>query len=49
MEGYSYKMVATHYSTYLDTVRSHIKNIYAKLHVRSSAETVGKAVHQGLA
>lgn len=49
MEGYSYKMVATHCFTCLDTVRSHIKDIYAKLHVRSSVETVGKAVHEDLA
>jgi len=49
VEGYSYKMIADRCCISLDTVRSHIKNIYGKLHVRSSAEAVSKAMREGLA
>ncbi|MEJ7665898.1 MAG: helix-turn-helix transcriptional regulator, partial [Hymenobacter sp.] len=49
VEGYSYKMIAAHcFSISLDTVRSHIKNIYEKLHVRSAPEAVSKALREGL-
>lgn len=49
VEGYSYKMIGTELGISLDTVRSHIKHIYRKLHVRSGPEAVGKALRQGLA
>ncbi|MFD1468538.1 response regulator [Hymenobacter caeli] len=49
VEGYSYKMIAARCFISLDTVRSHIKKIYEKLHVRSSTEAVSKALREGLA
>ena len=49
VQGYSYKMIAGQCFISLDTVRSHIKNIYEKLHVRSMTEAVGKALREGLA
>ncbi|WP_460675527.1 response regulator [Hymenobacter coalescens] len=48
VEGYSYKMIAHDRGISLDTVRSHIKKIYEKLHVRSMTEAVSKALRQGL-
>ena len=47
--GYSYKMIAADRNISLDTVRSHIKKIYEKLHVHSMTEAVTKALRQGLA
>lgn len=44
VEGYSYKMVAAHMQVSIDTVRSHIRNIYEKLHVNSKSEAVAKAL-----
>jgi DNA-binding NarL/FixJ family response regulator len=49
VEGYSYKMIAADREISIDTVRSHIKKIYEKLHVRSMTEAVSKALRQGLA
>lgn len=49
VEGYSYKMIASQCFISLDTVRSHIKKIYEKLHVRSGPEAVSKALREGLA
>lgn len=49
VEGYSYKMIAADRQISIDTVRSHIKKIYEKLHVRSMTEAVSKALRQGLA
>ncbi len=46
--GFSYKMIASHCFISLDTVRSHIKNIYAKLQVNSNVEAVRKAIEKGL-
>lgn len=43
VEGYSYKMIANHLFIAIDTVRSHIKKIYEKLHVNSKSEAVAKA------
>jgi DNA-binding NarL/FixJ family response regulator len=48
VEGYSYKMIAADRSISIDTVRSHIKKIYEKLHVRSMTEAVSKALREGL-
>lgn len=49
VQGYSYKMIAADLAISIDTVRSHIKKIYEKLHVRSSTEAVSKAMRYGLA
>jgi DNA-binding NarL/FixJ family response regulator len=43
VEGYSYKMIAGEMFISIDTVRSHIKKIYEKLHVNSKSEAVAKA------
>jgi DNA-binding NarL/FixJ family response regulator len=44
--GLSYKMIAAECSISFETVRTHIKNIYAKLHVASMTEAVAKAIHE---
>lgn len=43
VNGYSYKMIAAEMIIAIDTVRSHIKKIYDKLHVNSKSEAVAKA------
>jgi DNA-binding NarL/FixJ family response regulator len=43
VNGYSYKMIAADMFIAIDTVRSHIKKIYEKLHVNSKSEAVAKA------
>jgi len=43
VKGYSYKMIASELFISIETVRSHIKNIYEKLHVNSKSEAVAKA------
>jgi DNA-binding NarL/FixJ family response regulator len=43
VDGYSYKMIAADMFIAIDTVRSHIKKIYEKLHVNSKSEAVAKA------
>ena len=43
VNGYSYKMIASEMIISIDTVRSHIKKIYEKLHVNSKSEAVAKA------
>lgn len=43
VEGYSYKMIAAEIFVSIDTVRSHIKKVYEKLHVNSKGEAVAKA------
>ena len=48
VKGNSYKMIAASCGISLDTVRSHIKKIYEKLHVHSQTEAVAKAIHQRL-
>ena len=47
-KGKSYKMIADRLCISADTVRSHIKNIYKKLEVTSSAEAVAKALREKL-
>ena len=42
VDGYSYKMIASDLFIAIDTVRSHIKKIYDKLHVNSKSEAVAK-------
>lgn len=46
VEGLSYKMIADRLSISYETVRSHVKKIYEKLHVASLTEVVAKAIHQ---
>jgi DNA-binding NarL/FixJ family response regulator len=46
VNGLSYKMIADQLSIGYETVRSHIKKIYEKLHVASLTEMVAKAIHQ---
>jgi DNA-binding NarL/FixJ family response regulator len=43
VKGFSYKMIASDMYISIDTVRSHIKKIYEKLHVNSKSEAVAKA------
>lgn len=47
-EGDSYRSIATQLHISGHTVRSHIKNIYEKLHVHSRAEAVVKALQDRL-
>lgn len=44
VDGNSYKMVAAEMHISIDTVRSHIRSIYEKLHVNSKSEAVAKAL-----
>jgi DNA-binding NarL/FixJ family response regulator len=44
VEGLSYKLIAAELNLSIDTVRTHLKNIYEKLHVKSNTEAVVKAV-----
>ncbi len=46
VNGLSYKMIADRLNISYETVRSHIKKIYEKLHVASLTEAVAKAIHQ---
>lgn len=44
-DGLSYKMIADKQNISIETVRSHIKNIYKKLHVHSKAEVIKKSLN----
>ncbi len=44
VSGKSYKMIAEVMSISIDTVKTHMKNIYTKLHVHSNTEAVTKAI-----
>ena len=46
VNGLSYKMIADELSISYETVRSHVKKIYEKLHVASLTEAVAKAINQ---
>jgi len=46
VKGKSYKQIAAELSIGIETVRTHIKHIYAKLHVRSMSQAVVKAINQ---
>ena len=48
VEGGSYKIVADKCGIAFETVKSHIKNIYEKLHVASMSGAVAKAIHENL-
>jgi DNA-binding NarL/FixJ family response regulator len=49
VDGLSYKMIADQLTISFETVRSHIKRIYEKLHVHNNTEAVVKAIKAGLA
>ena len=44
VRGYSYKMIAGELFVSIETIRTHIKNIYEKLQVNSKSEAVAKAL-----
>lgn len=46
VEGMSYKMIADAMMISFETVKSHVKNVYRKLHVSSNSEAVAKAIKQ---
>lgn len=48
VSGDSYKMIAAHCHISMGTVRSHINNIYKKLHVNSKSEAVVKALKENI-
>lgn len=48
VNGFSYKMIADHHKISFDTVRTHVRNIYEKLHVASSSQAVAKAIREKL-
>ncbi len=48
VKGYSYKMIAAECRISIDTVRGHIRNIYAKLHVNCGREAVTKALRDNI-
>jgi len=45
VDGLSYKMIADRMFISVETVRSHIKNIYKKLHVHNKADVIRKSLH----
>ncbi len=47
-KGNSYKLVAAALEISIDTVRTHVKRIYEKLHVHSQTEAVSKAINERL-
>lgn len=47
-KGNSYKLIAAEVLISIDTVRTHIRKIYEKLHVHSQAEAVSKAINEKL-
>jgi DNA-binding NarL/FixJ family response regulator len=48
VKGYSYKMIAEDLFISIDTVRSHIKKIYEKMHVNSKSEAVAMAFRNNI-
>lgn len=48
VQGKSYKAVATDCFISIDTVSTHVRHIYEKLHVHSKSEAVAKAINQKL-
>lgn len=46
VNGLSYKMIGAELTISYETVRSHVKKIYEKLHVASLTEVVAKAINQ---
>lgn len=48
LQGNNYKTIATKIFISYETVRSHVKHIYKKLHVASRSEAIMKATQQGM-
>jgi DNA-binding NarL/FixJ family response regulator len=48
VEGLSYKMIANKCNISIETVKTHFKRIYEKLHVASMTEAVAKAIYENL-
>lgn len=48
VDGKSYKLIAAELFVAFDTIKTHVKNIYAKLHVHSGTEAVSKAIKDKL-
>ena len=48
VRGLSYKMICYELKISYETVRSHMKSIYGKLHVGSLTEVVAKAIYQNI-
>lgn len=48
VQGMAYKQVARHLDISIDTVRSHVRSVYAKLQVHSVAQAVSRAIREGL-
>ena len=48
VEGHNYKAIAEKAFISYETVRTHVKHIYKKLHVASRSEAIMKAIQQGL-
>lgn len=48
LNGDSYKMIGASLNISLDTVRSHIRSIYEKMHVNSKSEAIIKAINEKL-
>lgn len=46
VKGYSIKLIAVEMSLAFDTIRSHLKNIYQKLHVNCGKEAIAKALSE---
>lgn len=44
VDGLSYRLIAERMNLSIETVRAHIKTIYAKLHVHCKAEVIGKSL-----
>lgn len=44
VDGLSYKMIASQSNISIETVRTHIKNIYKKLHVHCKADVIRKSL-----
>jgi DNA-binding NarL/FixJ family response regulator len=45
VKGFSYKMIAASMEISIETVKTHIRNIYEKLHVHNQSEAVAKAIN----
>lgn len=48
VKGYSYKMIAETCHLSVETIKTHLKNIYLKLHVNCATEAVAKALKEGI-
>lgn len=46
VQGLSFKLIAAELAVGIETIRTHIKHIYTKLHVQSSTQAVSKAINE---